>query len=94
MASRPPTPAISGMTSKRPRPDISGLRYAVLGLGDRDYQEFNAFARKLDERLVALGAQRLHERIEADLQFEDTYAEWETRIFSLLVEARAAAQPE
>lgn len=65
-------------------PDLSDLRYAVLGLGDRDYQDFNAFARQLDERLAALGAQRLHERIEADLQFEDTYTEWETRVFPLL----------
>lgn len=65
-------------------PALAGLRYAVLGLGDRDYQDFNAFARQLDERLAALGAQRLHERIEADLQFEDTYAEWESRVFPLL----------
>ncbi|MEJ1972886.1 MAG: flavodoxin domain-containing protein [Lacunisphaera sp.] len=64
--------------------DLSGLRYAVLGLGDRDYQDFNAFARKLDERLAILGAQRLHDRVEADLQFEDTYTEWEDRIFPLL----------
>lgn len=65
--------------------NLSGLRYAILGLGDRDYQDFNAFARKLDERLAVLGAQRLHERIEADLQFEDTYTEWESRVFPLLV---------
>ncbi len=63
---------------------LSGLRYAVLGLGDRDYPDFNAFARKLDERLAALGAQRIHDRIEADLQFEDTYTEWESRVFPLL----------
>src|SRR5690349_14268654 len=43
---------------------LGGLRFAILGLGDKDYQDFNAFARKLDERLVSLGAQRLHERIE------------------------------
>lgn len=69
--------------------DLSGLRYAVLGLGDKDYQEFNAFARQLDERLAALGAQRLHERIEADAQFEDAYVEWETRIFPLIAELRS-----
>ncbi len=69
-------------------PDLTNLRYAVLGLGDRDYSEFNAFARALDERLAALGAQRLHERIEADVQFDDTYAEWESRIFPLLAAHR------
>jgi sulfite reductase (NADPH) flavoprotein alpha-component len=73
--------------------DLTGLRYAVLGLGDRDYQEFNAFARNLDERLAALGAHRLHERIEADLQFEETYAEWESRVFPRLDQTRHAANP-
>lgn len=70
---------------------LDGLSFAVLGLGDRDYQDFNVFARLLDERLVALGGQRLHERIEADVQFEDTYAEWETRVFPLLAAQRASA---
>ena len=69
-------------------PDLSGMRYAVLGLGDRDYSEFNAFARQLDERLAALGAKRAHERIEADVQFDDTYAEWESRVFPLLAAQR------
>lgn len=63
---------------------LAGLRYAVLGLGDRDYSDFNAFARKLDERLAALAASRLHERVEADLDYEDTYDTWAARIFPLL----------
>lgn len=71
-------------------PDLSGLRYAVLGLGDRDYSEFNAFARNLDDRLAALGARCVHERVEADVQFDDTYAEWESRIFPLLAAHRDA----
>lgn len=66
-------------------PALGSLRYAVLGLGDRDYPEFNAFARQLDERLAALGARSLLPRVEADLQFEETYAEWEARVFPLLV---------
>jgi sulfite reductase (NADPH) flavoprotein alpha-component len=70
--------------------DLSGLRYAVLGLGDKDYQDFNAFARKLDERLTELGAQRLNERIEADLIFEGTYAGWANRVFPLLAVQRTA----
>ncbi len=74
-------------------PDLSGLRYAVLGLGDRDYSEFNAFARQLDARLAALGAHPLHDRIEADVQFDDTYAEWESRVFPLLAAQRDAPAP-
>jgi len=69
-------------------PGLPALRYAVLGLGDSSYTEFNAFARRLDTRLGELGAQRLMERIEADLQFEEAYEEWERRVFPLLL-ARA-----
>ena len=65
-------------------PRLEGLRYAVLGLGDSSYEQYNACARKLDERLAALGAERVHERIEADYNFEDTFEEWARRVFPLL----------
>jgi sulfite reductase (NADPH) flavoprotein alpha-component len=64
--------------------DFSGLRYAVLGLGDRDYSDFNAFARRLDERLASLGAQPVLPRVEADLDYEETYGAWADRLFPLL----------
>ncbi len=68
--------------------DLSGLTYSVLGLGDKDYDDFNGFARCLDERLAALGATRLIDRVEADLDFEDTYAEWVNRVFPQLDQRR------
>ena len=55
------------------------------------YSDFNGFARKLDERLSALGAQHLHARIEADVDFDDTCDEWAARIFPLLADARDRA---
>ncbi|MFH1497501.1 MAG: flavodoxin domain-containing protein [Verrucomicrobiota bacterium] len=64
--------------------DLSGLTYAVFGLGDRDYADFNAFARNLDEQLAARGARRLVDRAEADLDFDDTYAAWADRLFDAL----------
>ncbi len=63
---------------------LPNLRYAVFGLGDRDYSEFNAVARKLDERLTALGAQRLLPRVEADTAFDDAYEAWENEVFATL----------
>jgi sulfite reductase (NADPH) flavoprotein alpha-component len=71
---------------EKSRLDLSGLRYAVLGLGDRDYSDFCGFARKLDERLAALGAKSLLPRAEADLDYEDTYNEWIDRVLPLLAE--------
>jgi flavodoxin I len=69
---------------------LSGLRFAVLGLGDRDYQNYNAFARLLDERLAALGATRLLDRAEADLDFEDAYVVWENEIVPAVASTVAA----
>ena len=68
--------------------DLSGLSYAVFGLGDKDYPEFNGFARLLDERLLALGAKRLIARAEADLDFDDAFAAWSEQIFPLLAVRR------
>ena len=42
-----------------PRDSLSGLRYAVFGLGDSGYALYNAAARRLDARLAQLGASRL-----------------------------------
>lgn len=64
--------------------DLSGLTYAVFGLGDKDYSEFNGFARKLDTRLSALGAQPLTSRAEADLDFDDTFNTWLEHIVPLI----------
>lgn len=46
----------------RERPDLSGLRYAVLGLGDRSYTKtYSRGSELLDEALAACGAQRVGE---------------------------------
>ena len=71
--------------------DLSGLRYAVLGLGDRDYSDFCGFARKLDERLAALGAKPLVARAEADLDYEETCTDWIDRVLPLLGETTVTA---
>ena len=48
-------------------PRFEGLRYAVLALGDRAYVKFCETGRLFDERFAALGATRVAERIECDL---------------------------
>ncbi|MDR2982173.1 MAG: flavodoxin-like domain-containing protein [Puniceicoccales bacterium] len=58
-------------------PDLSAMRYAVFGLGDSDYELFNGFARNLDQRLSELGGKTYMARVEADREFDDTYAQWE-----------------
>ncbi|NKC31552.1 sulfite reductase subunit alpha [Falsiroseomonas selenitidurans] len=47
-------------------PDLAGLRYGVLALGDRSYAQFCAFGRQLDAWLRQHGATPLFDRVEVD----------------------------
>ncbi|MEV2193048.1 sulfite reductase flavoprotein subunit alpha [Streptomyces phaeochromogenes] len=66
-------------------PRLEGLRYAVLGLGDRGYDDFCQAAKLIDTRLEQLGAGRLHERVDCDVDFEEPAAEWTTTVLERLV---------
>ena len=55
------------------RPDLTGVRYAVFGLGDSNYRDtFNFGGEKFDRVLTSLGASRLGERAKHDAQSEVT----------------------
>jgi sulfite reductase (NADPH) flavoprotein alpha-component len=57
-------------------PKLEGLRFAVLGLGDSSYPQFCAIGRQVDERLAALGGQRLFAAGEADVDLETVGQPW------------------
>lgn len=57
-------------------PELKQLKYAVLGLGDSSYPQFCAIGSRLDERLTELGATRLLDRGEADLDIDTVAAPW------------------
>ncbi|MDQ3204957.1 MAG: assimilatory sulfite reductase (NADPH) flavoprotein subunit [Pseudomonadota bacterium] len=75
----------------RRAPQLAQLRYAVLGLGDSSYAKFCEVGRQLDERLAALGAQRLLPRADADLDIDSVAGPWH---IAALDAARSAAAPE
>ncbi|KAM1358381.1 hypothetical protein ACFX2F_045481 [Malus domestica] len=52
---------------------LEGLRYAVFGLGDSGYQKFNFVAKKLDRRLLDLGATPIVQRGLGDDQHPSGY---------------------
>ncbi len=57
-------------------PRLDGLEYGVLALGDTAYAEFCAVGKRIDERLAELGAKRVIERIDCDLDFAEPAGSW------------------
>ncbi|WP_434357708.1 FMN-binding protein MioC [Parasalinivibrio latis] len=49
------------------KPDLSGLKYGIIAIGDSSYDTFCGAGRKADSRLKALGAMRIGERLEVDV---------------------------
>jgi sulfite reductase (NADPH) flavoprotein alpha-component len=61
----------------RRAPRLPQLKFAVLGLGDSSYPLFCGIAQRLDDRLIELGAQRLHDLGMADLDIETVALPWQ-----------------
>jgi sulfite reductase (NADPH) flavoprotein alpha-component len=57
-------------------PRLDGVEFGVLALGDTAYAEFCAIGKALDERLEALGAKRVADRVDCDLDFTAPAAKW------------------
>lgn len=74
----------------------ASLNFAVCGLGDTSYAEFNKAASDIDARLAELGATRVVDLVKCDVDFEEDYAAWKTAVFeteAFLSAAAAGAAP-
>ena len=56
--------------------NLSTLQYAIFGLGDESYPDFNQFAKDLDKELLRLGAKPFMERVDSDIDFDDIFEDW------------------
>ncbi len=65
-------------------PNLDGLRYAVLGIGDRSYDNFCGYAKSLDARLEDLGASKLLDRTECEAYDDAPMADWADRVTTLV----------
>lgn len=89
----PPEEALSlyKLLSGKKAPKLSGLKFAVLGLGDSSYPMFCGAGKSFDELLAKLGGERLLERQDCDLEYQAEAAAWLDKIVPLVGSPAPAA---
>lgn len=79
-------------------PKLDGVQYSVLALGDMNYGDtFCLAGKKLDNRLSELGATRIVDRVDCDVEFDELAKKWSTAALTILSGSNAPqpdAEPE
>jgi len=71
--------------------DLSKVNFSVCALGDTSYDKFCQTGKDVDARLETLGAKRIVDRQDCDVDFEDSYAVWVDRALETLGASAASA---
>src|SRR5690606_10906020 len=82
----PPQPATGffEFIEGRKAPRLDDLRFAVLALGDSTYEYYCQAGKRLDQRFGELGARRLHDRVDCDVDYEEPAEAWTKAIVDQL----------
>src|SRR3546814_8024327 len=77
----PPQPATGffEFIEGRKAPKLDGKRFAVLALGDSTYEFYCEAGKRLDRRFEKLGAERLAQRVDCDIDYEEAAERSEER---------------
>ncbi len=73
-------------------PKLEGMKFAVCGLGDKSYLQFCQTGKEMDARFEALGATRLTERVDCDVDYEEAVEEWIEKVLGNLPVPAALAE--
>ncbi|MEH8710603.1 NADPH-dependent assimilatory sulfite reductase flavoprotein subunit [Klebsiella quasipneumoniae] len=74
-------------------PKLDGTAFAVFGLGDTSYEFFCQSGKDFDSKLAELGAERLLDRVDADVEYQAAAAEWRARVVEVLKARAPVAAP-
>jgi sulfite reductase (NADPH) flavoprotein alpha-component len=77
----------------RRAPALKKLKFAVLALGDSSYPQFCAIGRRIDQRLQALGGERIAECADADLDIETVATPWTETVARIAADVLKPAAP-
>ena len=64
--------------------DFSSTRFSVCALGDTSYEKFCQTGKDIDARLTTLGASRVTDRQDCDVDYEEAFVAWLDRALSAL----------
>lgn len=88
--------ALHKFLQSKKAPQMKDTAFAVFALGDTSYEFFCQAGKDFDTRLGELGAERLLDRVDADVEYKDVAQAWRERIVDVLkqrVPADVSAQP-
>ncbi|WP_225421548.1 assimilatory sulfite reductase (NADPH) flavoprotein subunit [Sphingomonas parva] len=91
----PPQPAVGFfefLEGKR-APKLDKVRFSVLSLGDSTYEKYCEAGKRIDRRLEELGASRIGDRVDCDIDYEEPAAAWSGIVIDRLAADLAAAAP-
>lgn len=72
-------------------PKLDNTAFAVFGLGDSSYEFFCQSGKDFDSKLAELGAERLLDRVDTDVEFQPAAQAWRERIVEVLKSRAPAA---
>ncbi|MEA3186186.1 MAG: sulfite reductase flavoprotein alpha-component, partial [Chthoniobacter sp.] len=74
-------------------PRLEKLSFTICALGDTNYEKFCECGKEFDARLEALGAKRIFERADCNVDFEEAFQRWQDGIFGVLDALGSAGVP-
>ena len=63
-------------------PNLSNIKYSVLALGDTGYEEFCHAGKLIDTRFEQLGATRIQDRVDCDVDYEGLSETWTSSLIA------------
>jgi sulfite reductase (NADPH) flavoprotein alpha-component len=84
--------ALHEFLQSKKAPKLDGLQYGVIALGDSSYEFYCQTGKDFDSYLSKLGATAFMERLDCDVDYEESAAEWSSNALAIVKEALSSTE--